>query len=608
MIHNNYTQIAMPYYKHQIIAYDCNYIKPYIIIDQRNNLKPVIQKVVKLNQRGISPNNIPNHLSQNNFKSNTVVNKKNKLRFPTKNDPILYENENQVFLQNNYTNEYWQPMNQFPNLNLAQYNYIEKTALSTNINGNINNLSNQINICSNLNKKDFNNKIINMQSFSNNNNHQKNIDNSLSARSNYLNNNPNILNKNTFQKQIESGNYNNSNYNDNNYISNYNNNNYNNNNYQNYNYNNHSNNNNYNYKNNYNNNNYNNNNTNNNYLNNDHDNNCNPKIEINSKTKPKGLLNVGATCYMNATLQCFYHIKSLSCQLLKDYCISFKEMPVTFSFKDLVIKLSDQNYRDEYNSVKPELFKLVISRKSLLFAGIRANDSKDLILFMLNSMDDELSERNKKFNINNHSIIADLFNFNQRCCMICCNCHHKTDNIQLMNFLIFPLEHIYNNTKKNNTFKNKLSLEKPSVTLENCFENLQQKEKLTGDNQILCESCGQMCDAISVDIICSTPKILILILNRGKGNSFDCDVKFEYNLNIDKFNENRTESSNTYNLIGVISHIGESSMNGHFLAFCKHFDGKWYCFNDGMVSKLGSMNDIYSGIPYILFYQKETEF
>ena len=43
-------------------------------------------------------------------------------------------------------------------------------------------------------------------------------------------------------------------------------------------------------------------------------------------------------------------------------------------------------------------------------------------------------------------------------------------------------------------------------------------------------------------------------------------------------------------------------MEGHFIAFCKHFDLNWYLFNDGVVTPV-SKNDIFRGTPYILFYQ-----
>ena len=43
-------------------------------------------------------------------------------------------------------------------------------------------------------------------------------------------------------------------------------------------------------------------------------------------------------------------------------------------------------------------------------------------------------------------------------------------------------------------------------------------------------------------------------------------------------------------------------MSGHFIADCRHFDDKWYCFNDGIVT---GPNNYYTkrGTPYILFYQ-----
>ena len=35
------------------------------------------------------------------------------------------------------------------------------------------------------------------------------------------------------------------------------------------------------------------------------------------------------------------------------------------------------------------------------------------------------------------------------------------------------------------------------------------------------------------------------------------------------------DSPKKYNLIGVISHLGQSSKEGHFIAICKHFNDNW---------------------------------
>ena len=48
-------------------------------------------------------------------------------------------------------------------------------------------------------------------------------------------------------------------------------------------------------------------------------------------------------------------------------------------------------------------------------------------------------------------------------------------------------------------------------------------------------------------------------------------------------------------------------MSGHFTADCRHFDGKWYCFNDGIVSGPSTYYNK-KGTPYILFYENKDHF
>ena len=397
--------------------------------------------------------------------------------------------------------------------------------------------------------------------------------------------------------------------------------------------------------------------------------------------KPKGLENVGATCYMNAVLQCFYHVKPLTAELIS-YNLSpnfMQTCPMTLAYLDVVRQLSF----DKSIAGKPILFKNVISMNPL-FTGIQANDSKDLILYFLEKIDYELTmlnyfSQNKTifntikvmqsmqvatkepelqqiinvFIANHKSIFSDLFYGFMSQTIECSKCRKKLTNYQIFNFIIFPIENAYNSKKnKNNSYnyekpkseivypasmrpagistwttsssaigsfypqqdynktkktssynnyRDRFDYGKKSVTLEDCFENEIDDINFKGENQIYCNFCKKLIDAKGRNKIFSTPHILILILNRGKGNQFDCDVEFEENLNISKFVD-YDQCPKKFKLIGVISHFGESGMGGHFIADCKHFDGKWYCFNDGIVS--GPSNK-YSkrGTPYILFYQ-----
>ena len=120
-----------------------------------------------------------------------------------------------------------------------------------------------------------------------------------------------------------------------------------------------------------------------------------------------GLNNIGATCYMNATLQCLSNTTKLTEYFLKmfNYEINNKNRLMSNEYYNVVKNLWD--YKNNNKSFSPDSFKEKLSQENPLFKGIQANDSKDLINFLLERFHLELNEpRNGQNNnmMNNYEI------------------------------------------------------------------------------------------------------------------------------------------------------------------------------------------------------------
>ena len=339
----------------------------------------------------------------------------------------------------------------------------------------------------------------------------------------------------------------------------------------------------------------------------------------------RGLDNVGATCYMNATLQCLGNIKPLTDYLLNpnkysDIFNSKSECPLTIQYCQVLIGLYCDN--SKAGSFSPQQFKNTIGDMNPLFQGVQANDSKDLIIFLLEVMNSELSKlHNKKYGIkkreddiqminpsdqnavlnefiegykySHSSIIGDNLCGFQRNVFTCQKCGGISNNFNLFNILIFSLEATAKLFNLNNNYNGI-----PILTFDQCFQFLCKEEEF---QETYCQNCKKTGKSKYKENIYLLPNFVIIILNRGKGNIFNCKVDIPEIFDSSQYEENMKNKK--YELIGIVSHFGESGMGGHFIAFCKHsIDNKWRCYNDSTVAD--SQNDyLEKGTPYILFYK-----
>ena len=270
---------------------------------------------------------------------------------------------------------------------------------------------------------------------------------------------------------------------------------------------------------------------------------------------------------------------------------------------------------DKIEKYSPNNFKDVISEMNSLFAGVQANDSKDLILFLLETMHNELnnpknnstnkSNQNNQINfeaqlkffselfVNNYqSIISELFYGSFNSMMECFNCRVITHNIQCFNLLIFPLEEV-------RKFKGRIQ---NIVNINECFEYYQRDDLMMGENKIYCNKCKSLANSRNTSKIIVSSNVLVINLNRGKGLQYNIKINFGEFLDIKNFVYHK-DSPFFYELIGIVSQFGPPGMSGHYIAFCKSFvDHQWYKYNDSLVNPSSFQEASTTGVPYILFY------
>ena len=371
----------------------------------------------------------------------------------------------------------------------------------------------------------------------------------------------------------------------------------------------------------------------------------NPMPEFDKPTLV-GLNNIGATCFMNATLQCLSQTYLLTNYFLHNRDRIYnnnlsKQNPNSLQLCPVYYELLKELWsKDGKKSVSPNDFMNTVEQMNSLFKKGQAGDSKDFIIFILEQFHKELkkSVKNKnevestplnqydKNNALNYffnefqqecSIISDIFfGFTETTneCMNCKNIYSSQNrqnpicyNYGNFNCLIFPLEEVKNMKNKMNINNSIQMYNNNSVSIYECFYYYQKSEYFTGQNQNYCNLCKKLCDSIYTCRIFSSPQILILILNRGRGNIYNVKLDFNEEIDITQFVLQKDTPQLTYNLYGVITHIGKSGPDAHFIASCKSpINNRWYRYNDAIVSPITNVQNevIDFGTPYILFYQR----
>jgi ubiquitin carboxyl-terminal hydrolase 8 len=147
-----------------------------------------------------------------------------------------------------------------------------------------------------------------------------------------------------------------------------------------------------------------------------------------------------------------------------------------------------------------------------------------------------------------------------------------------------------------------------STTLIDCFNLYVEGEILEGENGWINDSTKERIDIRKKIQFWSFPNILVIDLKRFNARFQKSQVLVTFpidNLDLSEYVIGYKRQSYKYELYGVCNHSG-GVMGGHYTAYVKNANGKWYHFNDTSVSEVGLPDSIVSPKAYVLFYRKKA--
>ena len=336
-------------------------------------------------------------------------------------------------------------------------------------------------------------------------------------------------------------------------------------------------------------------------------------IEFNNKGLT-GLANLGNTCFANSALQCLSHTYELNLFLNKgNYKKRLNNKP------DSLILCEWDNLRkmiwSENCTISPGGFigavqKVARIKDRIIFTGWAQNDITEFLQFITECFHNAIC-REVEMNITG-TALSSTDKLAETCYKMMKNMYKKEYSEFLSMFYgihvsqIKSLESDYENITPEPFFNITLPMTKKN-NLVSSFEEYVKIEKMDGDNKILNDKTNKKEVAEKQIKFWSLPDVLVITLkrfdNRNRKNQAIVDFPLE-GLDLSKYIIGYDKQSYIYNLYGICNHSG-GSQGGHYTAFVKNSNKKWYHFNDTMVNEVSNLAKLKGPQAYCFFYRKQ---
>ena len=332
-----------------------------------------------------------------------------------------------------------------------------------------------------------------------------------------------------------------------------------------------------------------------------------------------GLTNVGNSCYLNSCMQLLSHTYELNLMLDKgDY-----RKKLNTSVADSVILLEWDKLRamlwQTNCTVAPYGFVKAIQKTAAIkqrdiFTGHAQNDVQEFLLFMIDCFHMALA-REVDMNINGHAQNT-TDNLATLCYSMMKNMYKKEYSEMLGIFYGIHVSEIFGQgTQATQALSatpepfSVLSLSIPknnaNPTIFDCLDLYCAPESLVGENAWFNSVTQKKEEAQRRIIFWSLPNVMIIDLKRWNRSTQKNQQLVHApltNADFSKYVKGYQASTYVYDLFGVGNHSG-GVHGGHYTAYIKNANGKWYEMNDTSVKEI-MPEQVISPRSYCLFYRK----
>jgi ubiquitin carboxyl-terminal hydrolase 36/42 len=331
------------------------------------------------------------------------------------------------------------------------------------------------------------------------------------------------------------------------------------------------------------------------------------------KDRGSGLINLGNTCFINASLQCLANTPPLVQWLLSNshhqYCrMKLEKRFCLFCEAERIVKLihSKTSYSSSMGPANPNNIARRIKDISKTFRFGRQEDASEFLICLIDKIveaclrSSQPPERLRPSSgtsyeqlCHSQTFLHDLFGLVLRSRVICSRCRHTSDT--------FEVQYTWIVSVRNHS------------DLRQSLQQFVCRETLSGENLYRCMKCKQLVPAIKRYTLHKASKILLINFKRfefGK-NSHKLShlVRYPEYLNVKSYmsEENSNDQSLDYRLYAVLVHVGSSMHSGHYYSYVRSPNNRWYKADDTTMTQCDLNQVLTQHGAYILCYIKETE-